>query len=134
MAAIFGAVNYSSVHQAEVEEAQRDFEFEIQELLLTAGYFRARIANLSPFDKARDMFAKNAALVFKEWFQLRPTSLPLARSMGALCAHAPRSSEGSPGASLLATLRWTSISFTTRMPTSGRKSSFPKPSSLRSSA
>lgn len=53
MAAIFGAVNFTSVHQAEVEEVQRDFEFEIQELLLTAGYFRARIANLSPFDKVR---------------------------------------------------------------------------------
>lgn len=52
MAAIFGAVNFTSVHQAEAEEQQRDFEFEIQELLLTAGYFRARIANLSPFEKA----------------------------------------------------------------------------------
>lgn len=52
MAAIFGAVNFTSVHQADAsEEQQRDFEFDIQELLLTAGYFRARIANLSPFDK-----------------------------------------------------------------------------------
>ena len=34
-------------------EAARDWLAELQELLLTGGYFRARIAALAPFDKAR---------------------------------------------------------------------------------
>jgi hypothetical protein len=34
-------------------EASRDWLAEVQELLLTGGYFRARISNLAPFDKAR---------------------------------------------------------------------------------
>ena len=34
-------------------EAARDWLAELQELLLTGGYFRARIASLAPFDKAR---------------------------------------------------------------------------------
>ena len=34
-------------------EAVRDWLAELQELLLTGGYFRARIAALAPFDKAR---------------------------------------------------------------------------------
>ena len=35
------------------ESAQRDWLFEITELLLTGGYFRARLASVAPFDKAR---------------------------------------------------------------------------------
>ena len=34
-------------------EAARDWLADLQELLLTGGYFRARIAALAPFDKAR---------------------------------------------------------------------------------
>jgi hypothetical protein len=33
--------------------AARDWLAEVQELLLTGGYFRARISALAPFDKAR---------------------------------------------------------------------------------
>ena len=40
--------------QDDTAEATRDWLAEVQELLLTGGYFRARIANLAPFDKARD--------------------------------------------------------------------------------
>lgn len=38
---------------ASAASAGRDWLAELQELLLTGGYFRARIATLTPFDKAR---------------------------------------------------------------------------------
>lgn len=37
----------------EEPEAARDWLAEVQELLLTGGYFRARISTLAPFDKVR---------------------------------------------------------------------------------
>jgi len=40
--------------------ATRDLFGEVTELLLAGGYFRARIADLTPFDKARDRAAGHA--------------------------------------------------------------------------
>lgn len=37
----------------EAPAAARDWQQDLQELLLTGGYFRARIATLAPFDKVR---------------------------------------------------------------------------------